>query len=494
MADVPEQGRLTEHPLPRLLLDLHRAGFGGSLTLSRDHVGKRFLFRNGVPVFAESNLASESLGVQLMDARTIDRADYNRVVAYIDEHGCKEGKALLALNLLEPKELFLALKEQVRLRIVECFGWPHGEFYADPTAAPSADTQPFSADLYALLQEGLETHWSGDRVLADLAPQMERYPRRQRSFPAVAERLRCDSAVEALLEALDGTRTFWKAMQAANTPRSLAAAWVLDASAALDYRDEPCSSGDAAAHFERDVELVVGGAAPSPAAATADPSSKAPKLRSRRQQAAVEKLRREIDERHQNLKQLDHYALLGVQPTASAEQIKAAYRKAAKTYHPDALARSGLDAETREQANDVFAAIGKAHAVVSDSRRRGDYDAVQRTSSSDLDADRLAQAEVNYRKAEVLLRLGNFRGAHEFLRSAVDFWPDECAYQSGLGWALYKKSPSEPEAALEHLEKAARLDPDDGITQFRLSVVLRQRGDDEGAAQAARRAEQLGGT
>ena len=65
---IPEQGRLEELPLPRLLLDLHRARFEGTLELRRERLQKSFLFQEGVPVFAESNLASETLGVQLMDA------------------------------------------------------------------------------------------------------------------------------------------------------------------------------------------------------------------------------------------------------------------------------------------------------------------------------------------------------------------------------------------------------------------------------------------
>ena len=33
---LPEHGTLEDTPLPRLLLELHRQGFGGTLTLSRD--------------------------------------------------------------------------------------------------------------------------------------------------------------------------------------------------------------------------------------------------------------------------------------------------------------------------------------------------------------------------------------------------------------------------------------------------------------------------
>jgi curved DNA-binding protein CbpA len=488
MTPVPEQGRLEELPLPRLLLMLHRERFSGALTLSRDRVGKRILFQQGLPVFAESNLASESLGVQLMDAGKLSRADYNRVVRHIDERRCKEGTALLALGVLEPKELFLALKDQLRTRIVECFGWPHGSFFVDPGQETAAEAQPFRTDLYALLQEGLETHWSSDRILQDLSPRMEEYPSRSKAFDQVAERLRRDPAVEALLEAFDGSRTLWRAVQVAHTPRALAAAWVLDAADALAYHDAP-GRADVAAVPEREVEIVV--------AASADPQGRrarnAPDAREPREldpRAAA--LMREIRERHEALDSLDHYQLLGVARDAPQDAVRRAYLQAAKTYHPDALARAGLDAQMRELANRVFAAISRAHAVLSDPKRRRDYDAVQGTRDTDLDANRLAQAETNYRKAEILVRQGNFRGALDYLRSAVDLWPEECAYQSALGWTLYKKAPSEPEAAREHLERAARLDPDDGVTQFRLSVVLRALGDESAAETAARRAQNLG--
>ena len=103
------------------------------------------------------------------------------------------------------------------------------------------------------------------------------------------------------------------------------------------------------------------------------------------------------------------------------------------------------------RANRIFGEIGKAHAVLGNEQGRRDYDATLDTNSTDLDADRLAQAETLYRKAEILMRQGNFRGALEFLAPSVELWPEECAYQSACGWSLYKKMPSEPEAAREHL-------------------------------------------
>lgn len=57
------------------------------------------------------------------------------------------------------------------------------------------------------------------------------------------------------------------------------------------------------------------------------------------------------------------YSILGVLPTATADEIKAAYRKLAKRHHPDA----GGNGEE-------FAAIAQAYDILSDAERRAHYD------------------------------------------------------------------------------------------------------------------------
>lgn len=62
----------------------------------------------------------------------------------------------------------------------------------------------------------------------------------------------------------------------------------------------------------------------------------------------------------------DYYKALGVADSASAADIKAAYRKLARTCHPDIDRRPG--AEKR------FTAIGAANDVLSDPTKRAEYD------------------------------------------------------------------------------------------------------------------------
>jgi len=66
----------------------------------------------------------------------------------------------------------------------------------------------------------------------------------------------------------------------------------------------------------------------------------------------------------------DYYAVLGVSPTASAKDITSAYRKLARTYHPDA---NPGDSSAEER----FKSISAAYDVVGDPERRPEYDQVR---------------------------------------------------------------------------------------------------------------------
>jgi curved DNA-binding protein CbpA len=478
MGSLPKEGTLEATPLPRLLLDLYRASFDGSLSLSRERAHKSFLLQEGVPIFAESNLSSETLGAQLIEAGKLTREDHARVSEHMAARKCREGTALLELGVIDPKSLFVALKEQVRVRLTDCFRWPGGSFVVEASDRPDERAQPFRVDVYRLVQEGLETHWPADRILADLAPHMESCVKRTRRLVRMQERLLWDDAVQEFIDALDGTRTLWRALKSARSPRALAAAWLLDAIGAMDY-----PSNAEVVDADAEIEVVVRGR---------DEVKADKRERAERKAAGADAvLIQEIREKFEKLDELDHYALLGLASDASTEVIRRAYLDAAKRYHPDALARAGVDDDTRRQAGKVFGAIGTAHAVLSDPRRRQDYDVRLGSDESDLDAERLAAAETNYRKAEILLRTGNFRGAIEYLRPAVTLWPEEPVYQAGLGWALFKKTPSEPEEARTHLERAYELDPRSAQTALWLSTVLKALGDHVAATSLMQKARAI---
>jgi DnaJ-class molecular chaperone len=62
----------------------------------------------------------------------------------------------------------------------------------------------------------------------------------------------------------------------------------------------------------------------------------------------------------------DHYEKLGISPSATADLIKAAYRKKAALYHPDK--NQSADAPIR------FREVQEAYEVLTDAERRKAYD------------------------------------------------------------------------------------------------------------------------
>ncbi len=67
----------------------------------------------------------------------------------------------------------------------------------------------------------------------------------------------------------------------------------------------------------------------------------------------------------------DYYQILGVSENASGDEIKKAYRKLAKKYHPDANKGS-------KEAEQKFKEVSEAYHVLSDEKKRAQYDQMRK--------------------------------------------------------------------------------------------------------------------
>ena len=93
---------------------------------------------------------------------------------------------------------------------------------------------------------------------------------------------------------------------------------------------------------------------------------------------------------------MDPYKVLGVSPDASEDEIKKAYRKLSRKYHPDA----NMNTPYKEEAEENFKKVQQAYEAIIDMRQKGiKYDGYaysNRSSSESSEADNILRAATSY--------------------------------------------------------------------------------------------------
>jgi DnaJ domain len=474
-------GRVEDTPIPRLLLELAEAGYTGALSVARGREKARIAWLRGMPVACEVEPPGPGLIELFAERGMLAANDADRARAARAAKSVPEEAALFGLGLVTPKDLVIGRREVVTRRLIALGRFETGDFTSSVADAPAAASEALRVDPLPIVQKLLAAHWRPDRLLADLEKKLSRFPQRAESCAKLLARLDRNAAIDELGATLDGTRSAWAIVASAADAARIGALWVLDVSGGIVWNEtavaseaaESAAAPGVPAGPEIEIEIVGGGVARESAAG----------------EARAAELRAEILAKREQLAELTHYALLGIEPKAGPADLKRAYLKAAKRFHPDALARLGLE-ELKKDANDIFAAITRANEVLSDAQRRRDYDA-ELAGEKHIDADRVAQAESLYRKADMMMRAGQFGPALEFAQGAVNLWPEDPAYQGALGWCLFRKNPPDEERARTHLEKSLELEDNDAVVHLRLGIVLKALGDAAGSAREASRGKAL---
>lgn len=150
---------------------------------------------------------------------------------------------------------------------------------------------------------------------------------------------------------------------------------------------------------------------------------------------------------------MNPYSVLGVSPSATDDEVKAAYRKLVKKYHPDRYTDSRLKEEASEKLKEINAAYDEIERTRSGKGSAGGYQSTggyqyQNTSAdprfnnirmhinngdltiaeSLLDAMTSRTAEWHYLKGVILLRRGWYDGARQHFTNAVQMDPTNREY------------------------------------------------------------------
>lgn len=473
-------GKLSQQALPAVLTELFAAKATGVLELTA-RAGKHEVFvREGYPVAVTLPGSAELIGKVLVEMKMLDEATYRKTLVEAPPKGQRYGDMLLEKKLVTPDQLRLALKAQVRRKLHRLFFLEDADFVFTPREHEMGLQEQESLKIHPAraIYHGVRSAWNAERLNGALAA-------------LAGQAFHCTLDPEGIarygLGADDGAagellRNGWfTAPLLAETSRLPAQAinallYALNITRALET-----TSAQAAQLGAGTATATVGAPKPVAAAAPAKPAAPAaPRPSQLPPPTDAAGMKKQITAKASVIEGEDLFQVLGLEQTATKDDVKKAYFDAAKRFHPDRLGALGLDA-LRPEVEKIFRRVSEAHATLSDDKRREEYRASleggaskKEDAKAHAEAMRLIEAEMAFRRGEILLRKNDFGGAVREFEQAFKGNPHDGEHLANLTWAKVCAGQMPHSEAQPQLKKAIEMSPRAARSHLYLGMCLNQ--------------------
>src|SRR5581483_6942698 len=206
-------------------------------------------------------------------------------------------------------------------------------------------------------------------------------------------------------------------------------------------------------------------------------------------------LRKLIEEKAKVVPGQDFYTRLGLKPSATTDQVKAAFVEAVKIFHPDHLPKRLADIAGKQQI--VFAAIQEANETLSNEKLAREYRERMpgRPGGGIMGSDnsasraRAEEAKIFAHQGEQALRKRDYATAVESFHQANDLSP-QGDYAACEAWAMFSDPArkGDQKRARDMLLATAEANPDSEKACQYMGVVARIDGRSSDAENWLRRA------
>lgn len=483
-SDALMEGELTTVSFAELLHDLYVMGQTGRMEMRNGGKTKIIDVADGYPVSIQTNVEEEYFGNFLVRMNLIEADQRDESLRRMKESGRLQGTCLIEMGVLSPQQVVNYLKLQIREKLFEIFSWPAGSyrFVADPTV--QGDIQNVDMSVANIIQEGVRTHYDFERLERLMAGYWEQYLQLGTDRRYRFQDLKLTPQEAKIHESIDGTRTFEDVVTASPLPRerTLQVLYTLILSGMvepiLESRAAPQTVFYSPQEAQRVRELIdadgEGTAAPAEAGAgwaeesddemfgeedaptpTPHPSMIATPPIEDDFGDDVE-LRKRVVAMYERLADENLFHLLGVGGNPTEQEIRIAYHRLAKEFHPDRFfGRAGRDVKSKVE--EIFRSINDAYDRLNTQEKINLYQKYLEGAELDDESKnriegvkKVILAEQRYNAGLQYLKEKRYTRAAASLRQALEVSPNEAEYVAHYGWALYN-IPNEKDADQEEL-------------------------------------------
>jgi len=385
-------GALGEGVLPGLMRELYVGRKSGMLVLHRGPDRRGFRFRKGHIVHADTNVRDDRMGDVLVRHGKLNAADLKRALGFALRDGKKLAAVLIEMGLLAPDQVEDALALHVHEILAKVFSWNDGTY----EFVEEDESQPVSVDTaLKLATSELTLKVSTGELILDAArsvsdPDVVRYCLGDidrilglANDPLLRfQRVTLTPADGFVLSRVDGTLSAREIVNMIDLPRDEThkSLFALLSTGMIEYLPlppKPKPKPQAAAKAKpRVVGLEAVPVKEAPPAALPPPPSAAEAAAQTAAHAVAaqdDPRRMEVLESFAALKHRTHFEVLGLPRAATEAQVKEAYFRLARRFHPDVHHDPAL-ADLRDKIEAIFVRLGEAYEVLRNPRIRAKYE------------------------------------------------------------------------------------------------------------------------
>jgi len=506
---VPDAGSLAERPFARVFYRTAMENRTGHLDI-RDKsaqeggkIMKRIIVSGGYSFFVKGGTPKETLPEILSDQGKLSAEQYEALKKETGGDFGKMEQKILTGAVVSPAELPDLIAQQTALKIKLLFALikGHYEFKTMSHEQLGVNNVLVKLEPEKILYEGIKEHYPSSRIKKEFPGIEKKEFKTSETFKQDLDKFGLPPGVLRWLRATPESFSWDLMMKSAPLKQEEALALFLSfyfsdiitlaqgdgdfiiGAAYEDKKPAPAAKPAAPTKDEETGEKTAPQASPQPAEAAKPPEEpKLPIEEMLDKQLSDEEMLAEVDRLLKVVKKKDanYFDMLGVDKQTPPAKIKKIYFKFARRFHPDSRPDLFKD-KVKDKVEDIFTRLTEAYDTLSDSETRKQYieEVDSQLSQEDIDkASAAINAEMEFQKAEVLLKKGKWGEAAEILRASVEMQPDEPEYQMYLAWAEYKmKGVSEAGKAKKKIEKVVKERPKSADGHYYLGMIAKDAGE-----------------
>jgi Flp pilus assembly protein TadD len=339
------KGDLTRICLPDIIRHIYTNRRSGCLRLIQEQTRKEIFFELGAMIFASSNRREDRIGETMVRHGTLSRENFQLIQTRMGR-GKRFGKVLVELGLMNERDLIANVTIQILDIVYSVFNWTTGSYEFIEIEKTVSDDLKLDLSTASIILEGVRRVGDMDiiqRGLGDLnrliGPSTNPLLRLQSLSIKPVERQIIELAKEpvGLIQILVSVKS-----PAESVLRSLYG--LLSAGVLARYSPPEVSRESGRFIVPEAVRQAIAKEEPAPVIIVRRHTS-GNKLNETT-------LRTRIDLLRETIAKGDSYALFGIQPQATREELNSAYYKLAREFHPDQYQQASK--ELRTDVDELF--------------------------------------------------------------------------------------------------------------------------------------------